>query len=340
MRALLLLFTLASVHDACDPEERFAGAWRMSSTLVHSDLSICPRTGEVMSADRHGLQYQCGPEHTYFDASYEWAQPMPASTQLVAALHARRSPLRVAFVGDSTVQQVFFAFACELERGGGLNVSAWGVTGREYERRDEIKQPDGVSVSFRYSRFLRDNWPCMPGCANNTVETCKACDAGGAKRPESYDELLALNATVDALFISVGSWYNYHKGMYNSTAEYHHMLTHVQPALAALAAAGVAVYWYDIPHCGVYCMQFLRPEPAYEWERLAEKNTMARHLLGDAVTFLNASAAVIPRLQLDRVWPNGGPTDGLPHYCNPGPSSIPQFLVHNLLALLACRFVN
>ena len=318
---------------ACSAAALLRGYWNLSNVLVHSEPAYCPNAFGVFSRDRHGLQYVCREDHTYRDATYVWAEPRPTLHHLVASLRAA-APVTIAFVGDSTTQQVFYATACELERGDALDAGRWSVAGEEYTKTESIDQPDGISLSFAFSRFLREDLPCAPWCANATVEACGACEGDGHPRPSALDGALlrALSSQPDYLFLGVGSWYNYHKGLYNSDAAYHRTLHLLREELTRHRR--VKVFWYDIPNCGAACDRARRPEPAYEWGGIAAKNDMACRTLGDAVHYLNVSAAIEPRLRDDRVWPDGGPTDGMPHYCNPGPSSIPRFVVHAFLSSL------
>ena len=342
--------------DVCDPDARLRGSWNLTDTLVHSDPGYCPRTVETMRRERHGAQYMCGPDHTYRDGSFIWEETPPAASEvLVQELATTRRPLRVHFVGDSTVQQIFYAFACELERGGVLNASSWTSTGEGYTLVENIEHTHVISTGFTFSRFLRDDLPCPQTCRDaqqpmsgeHNVQTCSACDEHGNPRPVSLDTAFRAlaeraghgdaSANAHAIFVGVGSWYNYHKGLYDSDVEYERTLEASRPLFATLKERGTAVLWYDIPHCGAYCDRAGRPEPAYEWSGIAAKNAAARRILGPTVQFMNISGSVIPRLAQDRIWPGGGPTDGMPHYCNPGPSSVPQFVAHATLALLRCR---
>ena len=318
---------------ACHPSLALRGRWNLSDTLVRSDPAYCPNAFGVFTRDRHGAQYVCRDDHTYWDANYVWDVPPPGPHALVDGLLAS-GPMTVAFVGDSTLQQVFYATACELERADALDVSRWSAQHEEYRKTETIDQPDGISLTFAFSRFLRADLPCAPWCVNATVEACGACADDGAPRAPALDARLldALERRPDALVLGVGSWYNYHKGLYDSNAEFHRTLHLLRDELAA---AGARAFWYDIPNCGAACDRARRPEPAYEWEGIAGKNDVARRTLGGAVHYLNVSGAVQPRLAADRVWPDGGPTDGMPHYCNPGRSSIPQFVAHVLLMLLS-----
>ena len=308
----------------------------MSDELVSSDPSYCPDAYGVFSKDRHGAQYACPATHTYRNATFVWEGPHPELSSLMRRLQDA-GPTRVAFVGDSTVQQVFYAFACEMERAGALDARNWRVSGEGYAKLEAIDQGDGAALSTRFwfSRFLRSDLPCAPRCTNATIEVCEACTSDGAPRAVELDAMLldALSWRPDALFLGVGSWYNYHKGLYDSDVSFHRTLHVLRERLDAQPAA-VPTFWYDIPSCGAACDRAKRPEPAYEWVGIAAKNAMACRVLGGAVHLLNASEAVQPRLAADRVWPDGGPTDGMPHYCNPGPSSIPRFVVHAFLLQL------
>jgi hypothetical protein len=245
------------------------------------------------------------------------------------------APVRIAFVGDSTVQQVFYAFACELDRANALDTSLWTSDGAEYHKSETINQPGGVSASFFFSRFLRNDLPCAPWCTNSTMEACGACDVIGQSYAPVVDAQLqrAMETRPHALILGVGSWYNYHKGLYDSDAEFYKTLVMVRRALLHGSNTTTA-FWYDIPNCGASCDRARRPEPAYEWGGISAKNDVARRTLEGAAHFLNVSGAIQSRLAADRIWPDGGPTDGMPHYCNPGHSSIPQFVAHVVLALL------
>jgi hypothetical protein len=306
----------------------------MTDVLVHSDSSYCPNAYRMFTRDSHGAQYVCGAGHTYRDATYVWDTPLPPVPDIVLALRAS-APLTLAFIGDSTVQQVFYAVACELDRAGALDATRWTANGTKYARTETIDQPDGISLTFAFSRFLRADVPCAPWCTNSSDETCSACDTTGRSRVSALDDPFqnVADAQPEALFIGVGSWYNYHKGLYDSDAAYQRTLHLLERAINT-GVRRTQIFWYDIPNCGAACDRARRPEPAYEWGGIAAKNEMARRTLGDAVHFLNVSGAVQHRLQVDRVWPDGGPTDGMPHYCNPGPSSIPQFIAHVVLSML------
>ena len=310
----------------------------MSNVLVHSEPAYCPNASKVFFQDRHGFSYMCGEDHTYRDATYMWDVPQPSTLVSIQSLLAS-APFNIAFVGDSTVQQVYYAVACELERAGALDVGTWSLQHQNYAKREIINQPKGITMSFAFSRFLRSDLPCAPDCVSNKTETCEACSEDGKPRASSLDlqTLEALEMRPDAFFVGVGSWYNYHKGLYDSDAAFLRTLYLLRNEINA---SGTPTFWYDIPNCGAGCDKARRTEPAYESDGIVAKNSMARRTLGDVVHYLNVSGAVQPRLAADRTWPGGGPTDGMPHYCSPGHSSITQFIVHVLLTLLNKCLVN
>ena len=347
-----------SAENVCNADALVSsGRWVFLDETVRSDPSYCPQTFLQMLDSKHSVNYICRGSHAPYRKAYYVQRGRISLRRVFQPAHVtikkitERGLRNVSFIGDSTVQQIFFAFMCEIERKAlrerdYSDISRnWSWNGEGPNRTDHVKFL-GFDVTFKFSPFLRNDLPCFSECVNVSFREahagaygCGGCDPGGTKRKGSFSDSVArvkeewindLSDSSQMLFIGTGSWFNYFKGLTNSSQEYGDTLQALKTVLSELKMnRKIDIFWYDIPPCGIFCGD---TNPDFEHGGFDSKNALARQSLESVVVYLNTSAAIVKRLNADGLALSAGG----PHWCTPGATSIPAFVVSVFLQMASC----
>ena len=164
LHAILWIRAVHAHPAICDADSLLMnGRWAFLDERVRSDPSYCPQTFLQMMDDRHSREYACRGStrmpfrHAQFIDTAHSTHSIQSSQVSIHDI-LKRDKISVSFVGDSTVQQIFWAFACELERyvwlekAAAYDISAnWTWTGGDSLGRVDSLFFEGVEIWCRFS---------------------------------------------------------------------------------------------------------------------------------------------------------------------------------------------
>jgi hypothetical protein len=316
----------------CTQDSVFLGAWKYHklttvSVTSSNPFSACPNTFSDVSGFP-SLSDQIR-KWTCWNQSYHLASFQRSSS--CSVLDWRRSIQRlkdkkIYFVGDSLMAQHYISAQCMYE---------------------SLRFPtERNNVRLLISSLLRPDKPCFPECFKNpsyttksSVFPCLACPNGILYKfnasMSSYPHfwLSKIPDNITALIIGTGAWYNsgsislqknpldVYKETIDGLAPYFHRFIHEKK---------MKVFWVNLPPITHSDPSLIR---LYGWDNFALFDSYAKErLTREGVVFIDSNRAVAERKRKD-----ANISDhpfGL-HWCNPGRSTIPEFINQAIFHLLA-----
>ena len=237
-------------------------------------------------------------------------------------------PPKIMIVGDSLSGQMYITLKCMMES---FNIMS--------------------KIDYSLELFYLPNIPCSDQCLTdikfreknvaNIINPCAACP-DGIKQNFSINNIFFKSFKKDywynkitpetrILILGGGSWFNYYKGVINSTETYKEMLMFVGKLVLVLKhekIRGLEVYWIDLPPIIPGTQNKVYPK--YEWDDFQNKNDLASKILpAYGIHVLNTNKAVYSRKAHD-IYVSEPSTL---HWCNPGSFSVPYFQGTSILHL-------
>lgn len=235
---------------------------------------------------------------------------------------------KITVVGDSLSGQMYIAMKCMMESFSTIS-----------------------KIDYLLELFYLPNVPCSDQCLSDVtfreknkasiINPCAAC-SDGIKRNFSVNRIFHKSFKKDYWFNKItpdtrililggGSWFNYYKGVINSTETYKEMLVLIGKLVMTLKherIRGLEVYWIDLPPIIPGSQNKVYPE--YEWDNFQNKNELANKILPQyGINVLNTNKALFSRKAHDIHVSEPSTL----HWCNPGSSSVPSFQVTTILHL-------
>lgn len=340
----------------CSISNIYNGTWKYHHSIVihHNPYHQCPNTMTKILQSYPKLKnqvtaYTCQ-NKTYLHADYipPPASPAPPTTVSSSSLSPPAAPqqhctilpiqisikllsvrkIKIYFVGDSLMGQLFIAFQCNMEQ----------LFGPHHHR---------IQSEFLPELFLRPDIPCDSQCLTNSTflelenakgfhQKCFACPEG-VYHPlnESFPYLsqfwpTKLRHDATHVVIGSGSWYAGFREFLSPIKEYRRMLSTIKPILQSLTRPPhhLNIHWLDLPP-----MPYTPPpyEDIYGWNNFLILNTLAKETFeNSSIKYLDTSKATRSRKERDVNISD----DFQHHWCNPGSNMIPTFLLKTYLHLL------
>lgn len=331
----------------CNRDNIYHGTWHYDRYMLvdQSPYHACPKTRErILSMPKlknqvthydclnriyHHAEYIPHASTTSIDEKNEtssslltcYIRPIESSLRL---LYKRK--LKIYFIGDSLMGQLYIAFLCNSEIYGYF---------------------DKISSQFIGDVFLRPDIPCDPRCridkdflesenAKGIHHLCAGCPEGiyhelNQSYPyisQFWPSMIRNDAT--HVVIGTGSWYAGSRKLLSSEEEYNRTLATIKPILVNFSKAPyhMSISWLDLPP-----MVYTPPpyEDLFGWNYFFTFNTFAKEAFQDTpIRYLDTSRATRSRKMTDR-----NITDDFHHHwCNPGHNMIPTFQIRTYLHLI------
>jgi hypothetical protein len=326
----------------CSAHTIYHGSWNYDREILieKSPYEQCPKTKKkilsIPNLKNQVSHYSC------INKTYHHAQYLPSSSCSILPLIKSfqilvQKQIKLFFVGDSLMAQLYIAFLCTSERYG------------FYQR---------ISHEFLPELFLRPDIPCDPLCRHNATflaeenlkgihQRCFGCPEGvyhelNASFPllsQFWPSKLRQDGATHVL-IGAGSWYTGYRKLLSPDEEYNRTLATIKPILESLGRGagtggqGMAIHWLDLPP-----MTFIPPpyEDLFGWNNFIRLNLFAKETFRDSpwITYLDTAHATRARKMRDL-----NITDEFQHHwCNPGGNMIPTFQLRTYLHLIAQRLL-
>lgn len=308
---LLLLQTLdCGGVSLCNSTSIFQGLWTYpvenqnsrKFRMAEPAFSSCPQTRK--SIEKHKFlhdqvkQYGC--------SSYHEAMWQPKHCRLLSlreSFHVLHNPQlnknasspKLTVMGDSLSGQFYIAMEC-------------------------AKESRNISLANEYILELvyRRDMPCDPACigkrgtefrANASklmINPCDSCQDGIKHNLKEVQHntpwLRMISKDTTILVLGGGAWFNYYRGVFNSTAVYKETLKFIAPILGNLTRdRGIEVFWLDLPPCWLDDeVEDHDKKAGYEWDKFSSKNKLAKKTLSPfGVHFIDSWPALDERKKFD-----------------------------------------
>jgi hypothetical protein len=315
----------------CSPDSLFLGTWKYHqlttvSTTSNNPFGSCQNTFSDVSG--FPLLSDQIRKWTCWNQSYHLASFQQLSS--CSFLPWKRSiqklkDKKIAFVGDSLMAQLYISAQCMYES-----------LGFPTERRN---------VRFFMNLMLRPDKPCYPECLRNPTATpfrCFSCPNGVRYEFNSSTPfyphfwMSQIPEETFAIITGAGAWFSLVKFLddtaeavpvdpvelyFDKLAPFFHRFIHEKK---------MNVFWVNLPPLTHSDPSLIR---LYGWNNFAFFDSYAKErLTREGVVFIDSNRAVAERKRKD-----ANISDhpyGL-HWCNPGRSTIPEFINQAIFHLLA-----
>ena len=230
----------------------------------------------------------------------------------------------LTLLGDSLMGQIYISLSCLAEQLGFHNK---------------------IKINYIHDLFLRPDVPCDPRCITNSTfcneqrnsgifNACFQCPYGIYREfnnsyefKSNYWPTKVRLSNTTSLILGIGAWYNNFHQIMSPIETYSNTLQRNVLILNNLTKLGIKIYWIDtppMPSCNILCL-------GYGWSIFNEYNNIAREIFNSTqIIYLNTSQVTGKRKFYDR-----NITPDYLHWCNPGHTTIPEFLGQIYLHLLS-----
>jgi hypothetical protein len=196
--------------------------------------------------------------------------------------------------------------------------------------------------------FLRPDVPCDSRCVDREfhqaendrglISRCFSCYPNGSVRdfsPATYWNRpywpSKISRKTTSVLVGVGAWYNLYHQLLDPMQALNETFHIVGPLFEAIRANGTEIYWLDLPPMILPQKNSIDNHLQYAWRNFSAYNRLAKESLTPyGVVYMDTESILRPRKTLDPSL-----TADLLHWCIPGDSSVPMFILRLYFHLLS-----
>ena len=335
---------ISIIRDSMNSTSTFTSSYNHTNEIFNGLYDSCPKTFQsILDSPLKDqlLKYTC---KYYRNATYypnnkciilQSEESLRLFHHFKVKSHHHVVPPKIVVVGDSLSGQLYIALKCMLES---LNVM--------------------IKIDYLLELFYLPHIPCTDQClidkefrdksSVNFLNPCAACPTG-VRKNFTLTKIYYKNFSHDywynkitpdtrILVLGGGSWFNYYKGVINSTETYTQMLTFVGKLVLKIKherIRSLEVYWLDLPP--VIPGSYNKVYPEYEWDNFQQKNDLAKQILPNyGIHVLDTVGALFARKRDDIAVSDPSTL----HWCNPGQLSVPTFVGSTMLHLYVRKMLK